>query len=171
MSQSTPLPSNLAGESSQARHAVTSLLTQTNDSLAPFIQRVALATVMFPHGAQKLLGWFGGFGFKGTMNFFTGTMGIPTVLAFGVVAVEFFAPILLILGLGTRLASLSIGVVMTTALFMVHLQNGFFMNWFGLQKGEGFEFDLLLLGLAVSLVISGAGRLSLDRHFTRSRVQ
>jgi putative oxidoreductase len=126
---------------------------------------------MFPHGAQKLLGWFGGFGFKGTMNFFTGTMGIPTVLAFGVVAVEFFAPILLILGLGTRLASLSIGVVMTTALFMVHLQNGFFMNWFGLQKGEGFEFDLLLLGLAVSLVISGAGRLSLDRHFTRSRVQ
>ena len=168
MNPSTSLHGNVSDESSYASVSLPSILTQTTNSISPLVQRVALATVIFPHGAQKLLGWFGGYGFKGTMAFFTGTMGIPWLLALGVVLIEFFAPILLLIGLGTRIAALGLAVVMTTAMLMVHVQNGFFMNWFGAQKGEGIEYFLLLLGLAISLLISGAGRFSVDRNFHKN---
>jgi len=103
-------------------------LVRSSDSATPAVLRLALAAAIFPHGAQKLLGWFGGYGFAGTMGFFTGAMGIPAPLAFGVIAIEFFAPLLLVLGLGTRIAALGLAVVMTTAMLMVHIHNGFFMN-------------------------------------------
>jgi len=143
-------------------------LLRSSDSATPAVLRMALAASIFPHGTQKLLGWFGGYGFTGTMGFFTGTMGIPTPLAFGVIVIEFFAPLLLVLGVGTRLAALGLAVVMTTAMLMVHLRNGFFMNWFGTQAGEGIEYFLLSIGIALALLVSGGGRWSLDRYVTRS---
>jgi putative oxidoreductase len=131
---------------------------------ALFVQRLVLALVMFPHGAQKLLGWFGGHGLSGTMDFFTATMGLPTVVALLVIAIEFFAPLFLAAGLLTRPAALGIAAVMVGAVLTSHLSHGFFMNWGGGREGEGFEFHLLALALAVPLAIWGGGRASLDAH-------
>lgn len=114
-----------------------------------------------------MLGSFGGYGFAGTMGFFTGTMGLPWLLALGTILVEFFAPLLLVIGLGTRLAAFAIGTVMTSAMLLVHIQNGFFMNWFGTQKGEGVEYFLLAIGLALGLVVAGGGRWSVDRAISK----
>lgn len=136
-------------------------LFTTDGSIVPLVLRLALAVVIFPHGAQKLLGWFGGYGFKGTMGYFTGS-GIPAPLALIAIVAEFFGPLGLALGLLTRVAAFGIGCVMLVAVFKVHTPNGFFMNWQGNQKGEGFEFHLLAIGLALALVIGGAGLWSLD---------
>src|SRR4051812_10760984 len=111
-------------------------LVATSDSFAPTVLRLALGLMMFPHGAQKLLGWFGGFGFAGSMNYFTGTVGTPWIVGLLVVLGEFFGPILLILGLGTRFAAGSLAIIMAGAAWQLR-ENGFFMNWFGNQKGEG----------------------------------
>jgi putative oxidoreductase len=117
---------------------------------------------MFPHGAQKMLGWFGGYGFSGTMGFFTGTMHLPSPLAFLVIAAEFFGAIGLVLGAGTRIAALGITAVMMGAVVTSHLNFGFFMNWFGAQPGEGFEYHLLALGLSVPLMLRGGGLWAVD---------
>jgi putative oxidoreductase len=130
-------------------------------NLVPFVLRLALAAVMFPHGAQKVLGWFGGPGLKGTLDFFKKS-GIPAPLATLVLAAEFLGPLGLAAGLLTRLAALGIAGVMLGAILLVHRQHGFFINWFGNQAGEGFEYHLLALGLAVALIIGGAGAWSLD---------
>ncbi len=140
-----------------------SKLFSTKDSYSALILRLALALVIFPHGAQKLTGWFGGYGFTGTMNFFTEGMGIPYIFALLAILAEFFGALGLIVGLGTRIAALGIGVTMAVAILMVHAPNGFFMNWYGSQAGEGFEFHLLVIGMALALIISGAGKWSLDR--------
>lgn len=139
------------------------LLFQTNSSAAPLIARAALVLVMFPHGAQKMLGWFGGHGFSGTMNFFTGTMHIPALIAFLAILAEFAGSIALLLGVFSRLAAFGVGAVMVVAIATVHAANGFFMNWQGNQKGEGFEYHLLALGLALIVVIHGGGKASIDR--------
>jgi putative oxidoreductase len=128
--------------------------------------RVVLAIVMFPHGAQKLLGWFGGYGFSGTLGFLTGKMGLPAPLAASVILIEFAAPVLLVAGLGTRFAALGIGAVMIGAIATVHASQGFFMNWSGSQAGEGFEYHLLALGLVAVLFVQGGGFMSLDRLLT-----
>jgi putative oxidoreductase len=142
-------------------------LLGTNDDIAAFVLRVLLGVVMLAHGAQKLLGWFGGFGFSGTMGFFTGTMGIPAVFAFLVIMSEFFGSLALIAGAITRLAAFGAGCIMLGATLMVHLPNGFFMNWAGKQQGEGFEFHLLAMAIAVALMIKGGGRWSIDGLLTR----
>jgi len=139
------------------------LLFATNDSYAPTILRLLLGTVLFAHGAQKLLGWFGGYGFEGTMGFFTGTAGLPWIVGFLVILIEFFGSLLLILGFATRVWSISIFFLFLGIMVTSHLPNGFFMNWYGSQKGEGIEFFLLALGMAASITITGAGRLSIDR--------
>jgi putative oxidoreductase len=158
-----------AGESAgNPIRALVSTLTRTDNSVAAAVLRLTLAVVVFPHGAQKLLGWFGGYGFTGTMGFFTDTMGIPWLLAICVILIEFFAPLLLVAGAGTRLAALGISAVMTTAMFTVHLQFGFFMNWFGQQKGEGVEYFLLIIGLSLALLVSGGGRWSVDRAISET---
>src|SRR3954467_532349 len=138
-----------------------SSLVATGDSFAPLFLRVALGVMMFPHGAQKLLGWFGGYGFAGSMGYFTGTVGAPWLVGLLVILGEFFGPILLILGLGTRFAAASLAIIMLGAAWQLRA-NGFFMNWFGNQKGEGIELFLLAGGIAASLVILGGGKWSLD---------
>jgi putative oxidoreductase len=122
--------------------------------------RLSLGLMMFPHGAQKMLGIFGGHGFHGTMQFLTG-LGFPWILAFAAILVEFFAPIFLILGFGTKIAAGLIFVVMLVAM-TIHIPNGFFMNWYGVQQGEGIEMFLLIFGLAIALMIQGGGKASLD---------
>ena len=139
-------------------------LVKTNDSFAPLIARLALGIVMFPHGAQKALGWFGGYGFHGTMGFFTDKMHIPAPFAFLAIAAEFAGSIGLILGVFSRVAAFGIATNMVVAILTVHLANGFFMNWYQApDKGEGFEYHLLAIGLALIVLIQGGGRASLDR--------
>jgi putative oxidoreductase len=140
----------------------------TDDSAATAILRLVLGIVFFAHGAQKMLGWFGGFGFAGTMGFFTGMMHIPAPLAFLAIAAEFFGGIGLILGFLTRIAAFGIGVNMLVAIMTVHHNFGFFMNWTGTQKGEGFEFHLLVLAMVALLMIRGGGAFSIDRLLTVS---
>lgn len=143
------------------------LLFKPTDSCAPIIARLVLGGVMFPHGAQKMLGWFGGYGFGGTMNAFTGSMHIPAVFAFLAIMAEFAGSLALILGLLSRVAAFGVGTVMTVAILTVHGANGFFMNWYGNQKGEGYEYHLLALGLAAIVLIHGGGKMSLDAFITR----
>lgn len=139
-------------------------LVATGDSLAPLFLRLSLGIMMFPHGAQKLLGWFGGYGFKGTMGYFTGTVGTPWIVGLLVILGEFFGPLLLVLGLGTRFAAASLVLIMLGAAWQLR-GNGFFMNWFGNQKGEGLEFFLLAIGIGLALVVLGGGKASVDSLF------
>ena len=135
----------------------------TPDDKVMTLLRLILGIVFFAHGAQKMLGWFGGFGFKATMGYFTQTAHIPAVFAFLAISAEFFGGLGLILGLLSRIAAFGITVNMLVAIFTVHLANGFFMNWLGQQKGEGYEYHLLVLAITVALMIRGAGAFSLDR--------
>jgi putative oxidoreductase len=137
-------------------------LLATDRDRSLLFQRIILAVVIFPHGAQKLLGWFGGFGFSGTMGFFTDTMHLPGPIAFLVIIAESIGAIGLVLGAGTRIAAFGIAAVMLGAIVTTHANFGFFMNWFGAQGGEGFEFHLLALALALPLMIRGGGLLSVD---------
>jgi len=136
-------------------------LMGTSNDVSFTILRVVLGVVFFAHGAQKMLGWFGGFGFHGSMGFFT-HMGIPAPVAFLIICIEFFGGLGLIVGLLTRIAALGVAGDMIGAIFLVHLQNGFFMNWMGTQKGEGIEYHLLALAIAAALLLRGAGAFSLD---------
>ncbi|MBL8843218.1 MAG: DoxX family protein [Planctomycetes bacterium] len=145
------------------------LLFGTGSHWSGLFLRLALAVVMFPHGAQKVLGWWGGYGFDGTMGFLTGTVGLPWIVALLVIAIEFLGPIALAIGALTRLAALGMVAVMVGAIATVHASHGFFMNWSGAQQGEGFEYHLLVIGIALALLTGGAGRFSLDHRFARGR--
>jgi putative oxidoreductase len=138
-------------------------LIATDSDTATAILRLVLGVIFFAHGAQKMLGWFGGYGFTGTMGFFTGVMHIPAPFAFLAIAAEFFGGLGLILGLLTRVASFGIFSNMVVAVALVHHQFGFFMNWTGVQKGEGYEYHLLVLATTAFLMIRGAGAASVDR--------
>lgn len=138
-------------------------LFKTTDSFAPTLARLALGIVFFPHGAQKVLGWFGGYGFSGTLNFFTQQMHIPVVFAVLAILAEFLGSLGLITGFLSRVAAFGIAVNMLVAIALVHGANGFFMNWYGNQKGEGFEYHLLAIGLALIVMIYGAGKASVDK--------
>ena len=137
-------------------------LLATDENTATAILRLVLGVVFFAHGAQKMLGWFGGYGFSGTMGYFTGAMHIPAPLAFLAIAAEFFGGLGLILGFLTRIAAFGIAVNMLVAITMVHGTFGFFMNWSGAQKGEGIEYHLLVLAMTAFLTIRGAGAFSVD---------
>ena len=147
---------------------LTSLMKTSNDS-ASLVLRVMLGLVFFPHGAQKALGWFGGYGLQGTLGFFTHTLGVPMVFAVLAIAAEFLGAIGLIAGLLTRVAAFGIACNMLVAIYMVHLPNGFFMNWTGKQAGEGYEYHLLVIAMAIALMIKGGGRWSLDHALSARR--
>ena len=139
---------------------------RTENDAAALVMRLTLALVFFPHGAQKVLGWFGGGGATATIQGFS-KMGLPPAITVLVLAAEFGGSLLLLVGFLTRLAALGIGCVMAAATLMVHSKVGFFMNWAGMQKGEGFEYHLLALGLCIAVLIKGAGALSVDRALSR----
>ena len=138
----------------------------TEDQLAPLVIRIVLGVVMLPHGAQKALGMFGGGGFTATMKGMSQGMGIPSVVVLLIITSEFLGSLGLILGVATRFCAFGTFSIMSGAIFMVHLPNGFFMNWFGKQAGEGFEYHLLAIGMAVALMIAGGGKWSVDRLLT-----
>jgi putative oxidoreductase len=142
-------------------------IMRTENDVATLVIRLLLGVVMFAHGAQQVLGWFGGYGFGGSMKFFTETMHIPVVFALLAIAAQFLGSLGLITGLLTRIAAFGIACNMAVAVVMVHLPNGFFMNWFGNQQGEGYEYHLLAIAIAVALMIRGGGALSLDRMLAR----
>lgn len=144
-------------------------LVATRPGLSPVFLRVGLAVMLWPHGAQKLLGWFGGYGFDATMGYFAQS-GIPGPVGLLVVLGEFFAPFLLLSGFLTRFAAASVAVILAGAVLMVHLPNGFFMNWTGAQAGEGFEFHLLAISMALALVVGGGGSGSVDLKFSKPQV-
>ena len=137
-------------------------LLTTSDDRVLLVLRLILGLVMFPHGAQKLVGWFGGYGFSGTMEFMTG-MGMPALVAFLVIMGESFGAIGLIAGFMTRFCAFGILLIMAGAIGLVHFKFGFFMNWSGQGAGEGYEYHLLAIGLALALLIRGGGAWSVDR--------
>ena len=137
----------------------------TNQAMSRLTQpvlRVTLAAVMFPHGAQKALGIFGGYGWSGTMDFLTGQAGLPSFLAAFVILLEFLGPLFLLAGFGSRFVALGFVALMLGAIQKVHWANGFFMNWFGGQTGEGFEYHLLVIGIALAIALGGSGQWSVD---------
>ncbi|HET9708267.1 MAG TPA: DoxX family protein [Gemmatimonadales bacterium] len=139
-------------------------LLHTHADWASLVLRLVLALVIFPHGAQKVLGWFGGYGYTGTMRYFTTQAGLPAPVAFTVLMTEFVGPLLLVAGLGTRVIAVLIAAVMVGAIFKVHKRVGFFMNWTGqAQAGqEGFEYHLLVLAITAALLVTGGGAFSID---------
>jgi putative oxidoreductase len=164
-SMTSPVPS-LSAPTAWARARDRVLVTGSDHGAT--LLRLGLAVVMWPHGAQKLLGWFGGYGLEGTMGFLTGTIGLPAPLAFLTILGEFFGPLLLVLGLGTRLVAASFAAIMLGAIATVHAPHGFFMNWAGNQAGEGFEYHILVIAMSLALVVRGSGSLSLDRAIVRA---
>lgn len=139
-----------------------------NADWASLSARIIAGTVLFPHGAQKLLGYWGGMGYEATMAYFTQTVGLPYFLGVLVIAIEFFSPLLLVLGLFTRASSAVIGLVMIGVIVKVQHQY-FFMNWFGVQKGEGMEFFLLMIGLCLVCFFLGGGKYALDNFIKRNK--
>ena len=136
---------------------------KTYPSWAPIFARLTLGIIFFAHGSQKLLGWFGGSGWSGTIQFFEQS-GVPAFLAGLLIITEFFGGIAIILGFFTRLAALGLTIAMLVAIFKVHLPNGFFLNWFNVPNmGHGIEYNLALIGLSLSLLVWGAGNLSVDQ--------
>jgi putative oxidoreductase len=142
------------------------LLQTTNDPVFTII-RLVLGLVFFAHGAQKMLGWFGGYGFSGTLSAFSAS-GMPTPLALFVIVTEFFASAALICGAFARVVSGAIALLMVGAVVVVHAHFGFYMNWFGQQKGEGFEYHLLAIGLAVAVLVRGTGSFSMESLLSKS---
>ena len=138
-------------------------IVQTNDDVVMLVLRIMLGVVFIPHGIQKILG------FSGTMQMFTTNLHIPLVFAFLAIMAEFLGSWGLITGLLTRVAAFGIAVDMMVAVYMLHWQNGFFMNWFGNQKGEGFEFHILVIAIAIALMIRGGGLWSVDRALSRKK--
>jgi putative oxidoreductase len=127
------------------------------------IVRIVLGVVFFAHGAQKALGWFGGQGLQSTLRVFREQLGIPAPLAILAVAAEFLGGLGLLVGLLSRIAALGIAAVMLVALLTVHWKFGFFMNWYGEQRGNGIEYHVLVLVLALVVMIKGGGPSSLDQ--------
>ena len=144
-------------------------VSSTQSNIGFSISRLTLGLVLFPHGAQKMLGLFDGYGFSGTMEFLSQQMGLPSIVALSVITIEFLGSIFLILGFlsrvwATAFIGLFIGIILTS-----QLQNGFFMNWFGNQEGEGFEYSILIIGLALSTLINGSGRYAFDNIILKNK--
>jgi putative oxidoreductase len=141
-------------------------LLSTSDDWTLTLLRLFMGVIFFAHGAQKALGWFGGYGFSGTMGFFTNMMHIPAPLAFLAICAEFLGSVGLLVGLLGRVAAFGITCNMLVAVLLVHSKVGFFMNWTGQQKGEGFEYHLLAIAVAIVLMVKGSGAFSIDRALT-----
>ena len=144
-------------------------LFATSDDPGLLIARLLLAAIFLPHGLQKAFGWFGGYGWSGTMGYFTGALGIPAPLGALAIFTEVLAPFGLAIGLLSRVAALGVIGLMAVAALKVHREHGFFMNWSGQQKGEGYEYHLLAIGLALVVAIGGSGPFSIDALIAGAR--
>ncbi|MDQ3292166.1 MAG: DoxX family protein, partial [Bacteroidota bacterium] len=135
---------------------------KTDNSLAPFFLRIGLGLVVFAHGAQKLFGWFNGFGFTGSMKFFTESEGLPWILGFLIIILESIGALALVAGFATRFLAASLGLLALGIVLTTRIEFGFFMNWFGNQAGEGYEFFIFWIAMAISLLITGGGKYTAD---------
>jgi len=138
----------------------------TNNDWTGLILRLTVGAIIFPHGAQKMLGWFGGYGFAGTMNYFIGTLHLPWIIAFMVIIIEFFGSLFLLAGVASRIWAVLLIALMIGIIFTSHIENGFFLNWYGTNKGEGYEYHLLVIGLSIATLLNGSGKFSVDKFFT-----
>lgn len=143
------------------------IIFNTKNDLTGLITRLTLGLILFPHGAQKMLGMFGGYGFTGTMGFFTDTMHLPWIVGLLVIIIEFMGALSLIAGFASRIWSALIIILFLGIIFTSHLDNGFFMNWFGNQKGEGYEYHLLIIGLSLATLFNGSGKYSVDGNLLK----
>lgn len=143
------------------------LFNTDENSYSLLFLRVVAAMAIFPHGAQKLLGWFGGAGLQATLNTFSAYLGIPSYLAILAVLAESVGALLLALGLFSRISASALAVTMIVAVFSVHIHNGFFMNWNGTAHGEGFEYHILYLAIVLVVAVKGAGALAMDSLLSR----
>ncbi|MEI8085144.1 MAG: DoxX family protein [Paludibacter sp.] len=149
-------------------NTIKKFLSTDQQSWSLLVVRLALGAVLLPHGMQKALGLFGGYGFAGTVGFFQ-SMGMPFIIGTLVILAEFIGSIGVIIGLGSRFMAASILLTMSGAMVLGgHIHNGFFMNWFGVQKGEGIEYFILMIGLALAVVIGGSGKLSFDNLISKN---
>lgn len=149
--------------------AMKQLIFGTTRSWTPILLRLFLGFIFFAHGSQKALGWFGGYGFEGTMGYFTGVVGLPWMIGFFVIVIEFIGGLCIFFGLATRLWSFLLIVLVIGIVSTVHWQYGLFMNWEGNQKGEGIEFFLLVIAASLSLMVTGAGKLSIDASLSKKQ--
>lgn len=146
---------------------MTDQLFSTTSNYAGTVLRVVLGLVLFAHGAQYMLGWFGGNGLKATLQFLTEAMALPWIVALAVICIQFFGAIALVLGMATRLTALAV-LGIFVGMISYHVQYGFYMNWSGTEAGEGFEFHLLVLAMCGALLLVGGGAWSLDRMIATS---
>ena len=162
-------PAHVSHTASARARSLRQRLVGTGDDPTSTLLRLALGIVMFPHGAQKVLGWFGGYGFNGTMTFFTQQAHIPALFAFLAITAEFAGSLGLISGLLTRVAAFGILCNMLVAVATVHASVGFLMNWYGQYPSgkEGFEYHILAGAIAIALMVRGGGKWSVDRALTR----
>jgi putative oxidoreductase len=150
------------------KHLVKTLLA-THPNIGFSIARLTLGVVIFPHGAQKLLGLFGGYGYTATMESFTTQMGLPSIIAFSIIMIEYFGSISLILGLFSRFWAIALTGMFIGIIYTTQLEHGFFMNWFGNQAGEGYEYSLLIIGLALTIIVNGSGKWSIDHVISKKQ--
>lgn len=147
--------------------SIKQFLATDQQSWSLFLVRLALGFTILPHGMQKALGLFGGYGFTGTVGFFQ-SMGMPFIIGTLVILAEFVGSIGLILGFGTRFMAFSVGLTMAGAAILGgHMNNGFFMNWFGMQKGEGIEYFILVVGISLAVLVGGSGKFSFDNLISK----
>lgn len=140
----------------------------TNDHISGLILRLTLGLVILPHGLQLLLGWFGGYGFSGSMSYFTEAAGLPWIVAFLVIMLQSIGALLILAGAGVRLMAFAYIIMFFGMIVTAHADYGFFMNWDGSQKGEGYEYHLLVMGLAALLLLNGSGKFSFDYMVSKS---
>lgn len=148
-----------------------SVIFNTRDHISGLVLRVTAALVILPHGCQLLFGWFGGMGYAAAMNYFKQTEGLPVMIGFLVILLQFAGSLLILLGTLTRLVSAAMIFLFLGMIVTSHWQHGFFMNWMGTGAGEGFEFHLLVIGLCLSLVMNGAGVYSIDAWLSKKWMQ
>ena len=144
-------------------------LGYTKGDFSTLFARVFLGIVILPHGLQKLLGMFGGSGYDSTVKFFV-EGGLPEIVAILIIIGESVGAACLIIGFMGRICALAIITIMTGAILSVHAKYGFFMNWFGTQEGQGYEFHLLAIGLGLAVLFGGSGKLSIDRFITNKMI-
>lgn len=148
------------------------IIATNANNWAALIARLALGLTIFPHGAQKLLGWFGGYGFTGTMGYFTTQVHLPYIIGLLFILIEFFGSLFLIFGFLSRIAAIGFIGIYIGAVATVHAANGFFMNWnMEAAKGEGWEYFILLFALAIIVLIAGAGKASIDAAISKRPVE